>query len=95
MCMETIPDPYRENNMLTPKATTDPDTMYLHEALREKDKKQFLDAMEKEVSDQLQNGNFTIMHKNNVPPNKTILPAVWQMKRKRDIHSRKVKKCKA
>ncbi len=51
--------------------------------------------MEKEVKDQLNNGNFTIMHRDDVPDDKTILPAVWQMKRKRDIRSREIKKYKA
>ena len=47
--------------------------------------------MEKEVRDQMENDNFTIIHKNKVPKDKTVLPAVWQMKRKRDIKSRKIK----
>ena len=43
----------------------------------------------------MENGNFTIVHKATVPKDRVILPAVWQMKRKRDIKSRKVKKYKA
>ena len=35
--------------------------MYLHEALREPDRKQFLSAMRKEVKDQMLNGNWEIM----------------------------------
>ena len=95
MCIEATDDEPMNKHILALKATTDPDTMYLHEALKEKDKSKFLDAMEKEVKDQLQNGNFTIMHIDDVPGDKTILPAVWQMKRKRDIRSREVKKYKA
>ena len=34
------------------KASTDPDIMYMHEAMREKDKEQFILAMQKEVEDQ-------------------------------------------
>ena len=34
-------------------------------------------------------------HINDVPKNATLLPAVWQMKRKRHIKTRKVYKCKA
>ena len=55
MCMEAIPNDPMENGIMALKATTDPDTMYLHEALREKDKNKFLDAMEQEVRDQVQN----------------------------------------
>jgi transposase InsO family protein len=77
------------------KATSDPDTMYLHQAMKEPDKKQFVEAMQKEVRDQMENGNFTVMHKSKLPKGSTVLPAVWQMKRKRHIKTRKVKKHKA
>jgi hypothetical protein len=77
------------------KATSDPDTMYLHQAMKEPDKKQFVKAMQKEVRDQMENGNFTVMHKSKLPKGSTVLPAVWQMKRKRHIKTRKVKKHKA
>ena len=43
------------------KASSDPDIMYLHEAMRQKGRKEFIDAMEKEVHDQMANGNFTIV----------------------------------
>ena len=77
------------------KASTDPDTMYMHEAMKEKDRKQFILAMKKEVEDQMANGNYTIVHIKDVPKGKIILPAVWQMRRKRDIKTRLVKKYKA
>ena len=84
-----------ENPLLVYKASTDPDTMYMHEAMREPDHKEFIKAMEKEVEDQMNNGNFTIVHKSEVPKGCTILQAVWQMKRKRDIVTRQIKKYKA
>jgi hypothetical protein len=77
------------------KATSDPDTMYMHQAMQEPDKKQFVEAMKKEVRDQFENGNFTVMHKSKLPKGATVLPAVWQMKRKRDIKTQRVKKHKA
>lgn len=83
------------DNPLAYKASTDPDTMYMHQAMKQPDKVEFVKAMEKEVRDQMENGNFEIVHISKVPKDKTILPAVWQMKRKRDIRSRKVKKYKA
>lgn len=61
----------------------------------EPDKKQFVEAMEKEVRDQSENGNFSAIHRSKLPKGATVLPAVWQMKRKRDIRTRKVKKWKA
>jgi len=77
------------------KATSDPDTMYMHQAMKQKDAKEFRKAMVKEWEDQLNNGNFSIVHRSKVPEGATILPAVWQMKRKRDILTRKIKKYKA
>ena len=77
------------------KATSDPDTMYMHQAMKQPDSKEFLKAMQKEWDDQLQNGNFTVRRRSEVPEGALILPAVWQMKRKRDIKTRKVKKYKA
>ena len=52
-------------------------------------------AMVKEVTDQLSNGNFSLLKREDVPRGSTILPCVWQMKRKRDIQTRKIKKHKA
>ena len=70
----------QQRPLLAYKASTDPDTMYMHEAMREPDKVEFLKAMEKEVEDQMKNGNYSIVNKNDVPKSSTILPAVWQMK---------------
>jgi hypothetical protein len=67
----------------------------MHKAMKEPDKNEFLKAMQKEVTDQANNGNFTIIHKSKVPKGAMILPTVWQMKRKRDIRTRKVKEYKA
>ena len=77
------------------QASTDPNTMYMHEAMREPDKVKLLKAMEKEVEDQMKNGNYSIIIRNDVPKWSTILPAVWQMKQKCDIKTREVKKYKA
>jgi hypothetical protein len=84
-----------KNPLLAYKAHADPDTMYLHEALRENDKEQFIQAMKKEVEDQIANKNFTIIRKGQVPKGEHILPMVWQMRRKRDIKTRQIKKHKA
>jgi hypothetical protein len=82
------------NELLAMKASADPDTMYHHEAMRQPDREEFKKAMQKEVDDQMANGNFTIVRRTKVPKGATVLPAVWQMKRKRDILSRQVKKWK-
>lgn len=77
------------------KATSDPDTMYHHEAMKQPDAVEFRVAMDKEWDDQLKNGNFTVIHRSEVPEGATVLPTVWQMRRKRDIRTRQIKKYKA
>jgi hypothetical protein len=85
----------QQDPLLAFKASTDPDTMYMHEAMREPDSAQFRQAMDKEMTDQLANGNFSLIRRKDVPKGRIILPAVWQMKRKRDIKTQQVKKYKA
>ena len=76
------------------KASSDPDTMYHHEAMKAPDRKQFIKAMVKEINDQ-EGHNWEVVRRSEVPEGATVLNSVWQMKRKRDIKSRKVKKWKA
>lgn len=98
-CLQTLFSKEQERDLMDPllayKATSDPDTMYYHEAMRKDDSKEFKRAMQKETHDQYQNGNFSIIHKTEVPKGQIILPAVWQMRRKRDIKTGKIKKYKA
>jgi hypothetical protein len=73
-----------KNHPLTAfKATADPDIMYMHEAMKEPDWLEFIKAMQKEVLDQMNNGNFSLIKRVNMPEDKTILRAVWQMKQKK------------
>ena len=81
--------------LVTYKAVSDPDTLYYHQAMKEKDRERFQESMLKEVTDQFDNENFTVIHKSEVPKGQTILPAVWQMRRKRDAKDGSIKKYKA
>ena len=83
------------HEIMAMKATADPDTMYLHEALREPDRKEFIKAMRGEIDSHINSKNLTLIHKTEVPEKTRILPMVWQMRRKRDITTGKVKKYKA
>jgi hypothetical protein len=84
-----------ENPLLVHKAVSDPDTLYYHQAMKEPDKEKFEEGMKKEIDDQFANGNFTVVHKSEVPSDQTVLPAVWQMRRKRDVRTGEIKKYKA
>ena len=85
----------RDDPLLAYKAVSDPDTLYYHQAIKEPDRELFEKGMEKEIHDQFENGNFTIIHRSEVPQGETVLPAVWQMKRKRDAKTGAIKKYKA
>ena len=63
--------------------------------MKELDAAKFVEAMTKEIDDQRCNDNFGLILKTSLPKNAQILPAVWQMRRKRDIRTGAIKKYKA
>jgi hypothetical protein len=63
-------------------AKADPDTMYLHEALKQEDQAQFIEAMVKEVEAHTKHGHWEVIPKAEVPRGSPILPAVWALKHK-------------
>jgi hypothetical protein len=81
--------------LLAFKASSDPDILYWHEAMKQPDAEKFKEAAEKEVRDQMNRGVYNIVPRNKVPKGVPILPAVWAMRRKRRILSREVYKWKA
>ena len=51
--------------------------------------------MTKEVSDLMKSETFVLIKQSEVPEGVRLLPAVWQMKRKRNIKTCKIKKWEA
>lgn len=87
-----------QDNMADPiafKASTDPDTMYYHEAISAPDKDQFLKAIVDEVNAHIDGNHWKLVPRESVPKGEKILDSVWAMKRKRDIKTREVYKHKA
>ena len=82
------------NPILAYKAVN-PDILRLHEAMKAKDQKEFKAAMDKEVNDQIENGNFSAIPRSKVPNSFHAFPGVWTLVHKRDIYTREVKKYKA
>ena len=64
-------------------AISDPDTMYLHQVYKQQDWPQFQAAMQKEMEDQTENGNYSIILRSEIPQGHKVLPAVWAMKQKK------------
>ena len=76
-------------------ATSNPDVLYFHEAMKAPDKAEFLNAMNDEVEAHLKSGVYSPILRSKVPEGATILPAVWSMKRKRRVMSQQVYKWKS
>ncbi len=55
---------------------SDPDTMYLWQAMRQADWPQFRSAMQKEIDDHMSRGHWKIIQRSDVPKGATVLPAV-------------------
>ena len=72
-----------EQQLLAYKASTDPDTMYYHQAMKEPDKEQFLAAIDKECEAHFKEGDYKLVKRSKLPKGATLLSSVWQMKRKR------------
>ena len=87
---------HRNGETLTAEsATSDPDTMHFHQAMRQPDLQDFLEAVKKEFNNLLINGIFHFVPKKSVPEGATLFPAVWAMKRKQRVKTREIYKWKA
>jgi hypothetical protein len=99
--IEDVSQVNHEINWMSPlafaalSASSDPDVMYLHKALMQPDKAQFLKAMVEEVEGQTRNKNWILIERIHVPKRARILPRVWEMRRKRRILDGTVYKWKA
>ena len=64
MTIEIIEGDRLENtHPIVYKALTDQDSLYMYVAMRERNRLEFIKAMEKEVHDQMANNNFIVVHK--------------------------------
>ena len=90
-----FPDPEEEHTLLDYTAYDDPDTMYMQKSTKEPDAGEFKKAMRGEMDAQIEGKVLELTQINYVRKNATLLPSMWQMKRKRHIKTRKVYKWKA
>jgi hypothetical protein len=85
----------RASDPISFSATSDPDTMYWHQAMQQSDKAEFIKAAIAEVKSHVDNEHFILMRRTELPEETKVLSAVWSMKRKRRILTRLVYKWKA
>ena len=71
------------------------DTMYYHEAMKQRDKEEFQKAMETEFKEHTRRKHWELRPIEQVPKGTKILDSIWAMKRKRNILNRMVTKWKA
>ncbi len=76
-------------------ALADPDSMYYHQAMREPDRDKFIQGMQEQLDAQIDAGNFRLHKQSEIPKGATVLPGVWQMRRKCHILTQEVYKWKA
>ena len=68
------------------------DAMYLNQALQQPNAPHFVEAVEQEVNGHVNNNHWWLTKCSEVPPEVSVLPSVWSLKRKRDITTNEIKK---
>ena len=71
------------------------DIMYLHQALQQPDAPEFVHAVIKEINGHVENKNWKIILRSEVPEGATVVPSVWALRRKRDLTTNEITKYKA
>jgi hypothetical protein len=80
---------WSEQHLLAFKASTDPVTMYHHQAMKQPDREKFKEAMQKECEAHYKEGNYKLIKRDELPEGATLLSSLWQMKKKeKTIHRR-------
>ena len=59
------------------------------------DGQEFLLEMINEVTDKINNGNLSLIRREEIPEGRTILRGVWKIRREREIKTHRIKKWKA
>jgi hypothetical protein len=74
---------------------SDPNTMYMHQAVHQPDKEHFKKVMLDEINAHTKNKCWEVIQRKEVPGGVRVLPSVWVMKQKRHIFTGKAYKLKA
>jgi len=81
--------------MIAMQSVTQQDTMYYHQAVNQSDWEQFKKAMNEEINMHLRDKKFSVIERHTSDTNKSILPSVWALRRKRRLKDGTVYKHKA
>ncbi len=67
------------------------DIMYLQQALKQPNAKEFVQVVIKEVNRHVDSNNWMLQKRRNVPEDVQIVPSVWSLKCKSDLTMNEVK----
>ncbi len=71
------------------------DIMYYDQTLQQPDRKQFANAIVKEINGHVNNKHWTLVKQKDVQKEAQVVPSVWAMQRKHDLTTNEVIKHKA
>ena len=71
------------------------DVMHFGQAMKQPDSHQFVEAVVKEVNGHVENQNFKLVKRSEVPEGEPIQQSVWAMRRKRNLTTGEIVKHKA
>ena len=83
------------HNPIAFKATSDPDTLYFHQAMSAHDWHNFVDAIVKKINGHAEKNHWELVPLREVPKGTDILDSVWAFKQKCKNKTREVYKHKA
>ncbi len=69
--------------------------MHMHQAIRQPDAAEFVKAMVKEINAHVEKKHWILIKRSKVPTNADVIPAVWSMRRRRDLTANVTTKYKA
>jgi hypothetical protein len=71
------------------------DIMYLHQALKQEDAPQLVEAVVREINGHVENNHWELVKRDSVPDDAQIVPSVWSLWRKRNLTTSEMTKHKA
>jgi hypothetical protein len=71
------------------------DIMYLHQALRRPDTREYVEAVIKEINGHIYNDHWKLIPRTEAPEDTEVVPSIWAMQHKQDLLTGRVTKHKA
>ena len=86
---------YQYQTLIAYAASSDPDILYVDQALQAPDRDDFIKAMVKEIKGHEEKGHWWLIPQASVPTGVQVLPSVWALRHKRRLDTGDIYKHKA